>query len=69
MFVAYDVALELIRTLRPVVMRLRTYSADVAGQVERAASSVALNLAEGRRNGRDPKRFFDLPHGSPMPIG
>jgi len=65
MFVAYDVALDLIRALRPVVAQLRTYSADAADQVERAASSIVLNLAEGgRRNGRDPRRFFDMAHGS-----
>src|SRR5678816_3499887 len=63
--VAYDVALELIRALRPVVVQLRRYSPDAADQVERAASSIVLNLAEGgRRNGRDPRRFFDMAHGS-----
>src|ERR1044071_9595540 len=63
--VAYDVALDLIRALRPVVVQLRRYSPDAADQVERAASSIVLNLAEGgRRNGRDPRRFFDMAHGS-----
>src|SRR5262245_42195683 len=65
MLVAYDVALDLIRSLRPVVAQLRKYSADAADQVERAASSIVLNLAEGgRRHGRDPRRFFDMAHGS-----
>ena len=65
MLVAYTVALDLIRALRPVVAQLRAYSADAADQVERAASSIALNLAEGgRRRGRDPRRFFDMAHGS-----
>jgi len=65
MLIAYDVALDLIRALRPVVAQLRTYSAEAADQVERAASSIALNLAEGgRRNGRDPRRFYDMAHGS-----
>ncbi|TMQ05636.1 MAG: four helix bundle protein [Deltaproteobacteria bacterium] len=63
--VAYTVALDLIRALRPVVAELRKYSSDTADQVERAASSIVHNLAEGeRRNGRDPKRFFDMAHGS-----
>ena len=63
--VAYDVALDLIRALRPVVVQLRRHSPDAADQVERAASSIVLNLAEGsRRNGRDPRRFFDMAHGS-----
>ncbi|TMQ22790.1 MAG: four helix bundle protein [Deltaproteobacteria bacterium] len=65
MLIAYDVALDLIRALRPVVAQLRTYSPDAADQVERAASSIVLNLAEGdRRHGRDPRRFFDMAHGS-----
>jgi four helix bundle protein len=65
MLVAYTVALDLIRALRPVVGQLRKYSPEAADQVERAASSIAHNLAEGsRRNGRDPKRFFDMAHGS-----
>jgi four helix bundle protein len=57
--------LDLIRALLPVVAQLRTYSPDAADQVERAASSIVHNLAEGCRcNGRDPKRFFDVAHGS-----
>jgi four helix bundle protein len=69
MFVAYDVALDLIRALRPVVTQLRQFSKDTADQVERAASSIVLNLAEGeRRRGRDPRRFFDMAHGSASEI-
>jgi four helix bundle protein len=65
MLVAYTVALDLIRALRPVVAELRKHSADAADQVERAASSIVHNLAEGdRRGGRDPRRFFDMAHGS-----
>ena len=65
MLVAYTVALDLIRALRPVVAQLRKHSPDAADHVERAASSVAQNIAEGsRRSGRDPKRFFDMAHGS-----
>jgi len=65
MLVAYTVALDLIRSLRSVVAQLRQYSPEAADQVERAASSIVHNIAEGdRRNGRDPKRFFDIAHGS-----
>ena len=65
MLVAYDVALDLVRALRPVVAQLRTYSSEAADQDERAASSIELNLAEGgRRHGRDPRRFWDMAHGS-----
>jgi four helix bundle protein len=48
-----------------VVAQLRGHSPEAADQVERAASSIVLNLAEGgRRRGRDPRRFFDMAHGS-----
>ena len=65
MLVAYEVALDLVRALRPVVAQLRKHSAEAADQVERAASSIVLNLSEGeRRGGRDPRRFFAMAHGS-----
>ena len=65
MLAAYTIGLELIRALRPVVAQLRAISPDVADQIERAASSVVYNIAEGsRRNGRDPRRFYDMAHGS-----
>ena len=65
MLVAYEVALDLVRALRPVVGQLRNFSSEAADQVERAASSIVLNLAEGdRRRGRDPQRFFAMAHGS-----
>ncbi|HZJ66679.1 MAG TPA: four helix bundle protein [Kofleriaceae bacterium] len=69
MLVAYTVALDLIRALRPVVAQLRQYSSDAADQVERAASSIVHNIAEGdRRGGRDPRRFYDIAHGSASEI-
>ena len=65
MLVAYSVALDLIRALRPVVAELRKHSAEAADQVERAASSIVHNIAEGeRRSGRDPRRFYTMAHGS-----
>jgi len=69
MLVAYEVALDLVRALRAVVAQLRSYSPDAAEQVERAASSIVLNLAEGdRRHGRDPRRFWAIAHGSAAEI-
>jgi len=40
-------------------------SADLADQLERAATSIAHNVAEGaRREGRDRRRFYVMAHGS-----
>ena len=65
MLMAYEVALDLVRALRPVVVQLRRHSVEAADQVERAASSIVLNIAEGdRRHGRDPRRFWAIAHGS-----
>ncbi len=46
-FVTYQVALELVRALRPIVEQLRTNSSDLANQIERAGTSLVLNLGEG----------------------
>ena len=65
MFVAYQVALELIRALCPVVVQLRCYDANAADQVVRAGTSITLNLGEGaRRGGKDGKRFYRMARGS-----
>ena len=69
-FVVYNVALDLVRTLRPIVASLRSHSADLADQLERAATSLVLNLAEGnRRAGKDRRRFFAIAQGSASEVG
>ena len=65
MLVAYTNAIDLIRVLRPIVAQLKRHSANLADQVERAATSVAHNVAEGsRRSGKDCRRFFAIANGS-----
>ena len=65
MLVAYTNAIELIRALRSVVEQLKHHSSNLADQVERAATSVAHNVAEGsRRSGKDCRRFFAMANGS-----
>jgi four helix bundle protein len=49
MLVAYQVALELIRNLRPVVEQLRVRNKNVAEQLQDAASAIVGNLGEGER--------------------
>lgn len=65
MFIAYDNALDLIRSLRPVLAQLQRYDADAAKQLVRAGNSILNNLGEGRRrHGKDCRRFYRMAHGS-----
>ncbi len=65
MFHAQDNALQLIRALHLPLQRLRSVDAELADQARRAASSVALNVAEGnRRSGKDRTRIFRIAAGS-----
>ena len=65
MFVAYDVSLELIGELRVIVPAIKRVDRNLADQISRAATSISLNLAEGRfRSGGDQRRFYEIAHGS-----
>lgn len=64
-FDAYDQSLELLRELVPVLQRLAAVDGDLAGQARRAATSVALNVAEGnRRTLKDRRNRFRIALGS-----
>ena len=64
-FQVYDAALALVAALRPVLERLKKQDRSLADQLRRAASSVALNIAEGnRRAGQDRVQFFRIAAGS-----
>jgi four helix bundle protein len=64
-FIALEVALDVIRSLRRVVALVRKSNRKLAEQIENAASSVAANLAEGnRRRGKDRVQFFLIAAGS-----
>ncbi|MCE9574705.1 MAG: four helix bundle protein [Deltaproteobacteria bacterium] len=64
-FRVYDLSLEALRRLRAPIAAIRTVDADLADQLQRAATSVALNLAEGaKRRGRDQAHFYRIAAGS-----
>jgi four helix bundle protein len=65
MFIALEVSFEAIKSLRAVVPQIEQHDRDLADQIKRAASSVALNLAEGQRltKGNKPKHY-SIAHGS-----
>ena len=45
-FIVADLSIELIEKLRPLVVRIKARDKSLADQIQRAASSVALNLGE-----------------------
>lgn len=70
MLTAYQVSLDLIRELRPIVVALKQYDRDLAGQLQRAATSVTLNLGEGQgRAGGDRRRCYEIATGSAREVG
>ncbi|MEM9490570.1 MAG: four helix bundle protein [Myxococcota bacterium] len=64
-FYALEYSLDFIRLLRPLVQTLERHDKCLAKQLRNAASSVALNLAEGRRRaGKDRTHFWRIAAGS-----
>jgi four helix bundle protein len=49
-FQVLEYALEAIQILAPVVARISRFDRDLADQLRRALSSIALNAAEGNRS-------------------
>ena len=65
MFIAYDVAKQMIDALRVIVPIIQRSDRDLADQLQRAATSVLLNLAEGQKfqNGNRMKHY-EIAQGS-----
>ena len=64
MLVAYEVALELVRELRPLVEQIRKHDNTLAKQLVDAANSTVQNLAEGERHRGGNKRLkYEIAHG------
>jgi four helix bundle protein len=65
MFDVYEISLQLARSLRPQLSRMRARDASLTSQLTRAMSSVPLNLSEGsRRAGKDRTHLFRIAAGS-----
>jgi four helix bundle protein len=65
MFIAYEVSVQLVSSLRELVPLIERSDRDLADQLRRAASSVVLNLAEGQRSAKGNKhKHYAIAHGS-----
>ena len=65
MFIAYEIAKQLLITLAPLVAQIKREDLDLADQLKRAAQSVLLNLAEGQRyNNGNKLRHYGIAQGS-----
>ncbi len=65
MFHALEVSLELIRSLGEPLSAIRSRDPHLFDQIRRAATSLALNLAEGRKRvGRDRLNHWRIASGS-----
>ena len=54
--IVHDVALDLIRSLQPLMAGIARHDRSLAMQIRRAASSVALNIAEAQYSDPGTKR-------------
>ncbi len=64
MLIAYQVALEVVRELRPLVERIRKHDSTLAKQLVNAASRTVQNIAEGERHRAGNKRAkYDIAFG------
>ena len=63
---AYRVARQFLAVAHEIAQGMPRGAAGIADQLERAASSILLNTAEGagRRAGKEKARFFDIARGS-----
>ncbi len=64
-FVALEVSFELIAALREIVPTIAKNDRGLADQLQRAASSVSLNIAEGQRSMKGNRlKHYGIAHGS-----
>jgi four helix bundle protein len=69
MLIAYQVAVELITELRPIVEIIKRHDPHLADQLHRAATNTVANLAEGQRRLKGNKhRAYENAHGEAREI-
>jgi four helix bundle protein len=62
--IVYQVAIDLVRELRPIIVELQKRDTNLDDQLRRAATSVIANLAEGQRRLKGNKqRAYQIAHG------
>jgi four helix bundle protein len=65
MFISYEVAVQVVTAVRPLMPIIEASDRDLADQLRRAATSVVLNLAEGQRSAKGNKmKHYAIAHGS-----
>ena len=65
MFQVSQVAMEMVKAVRPLERKIHARDAGLADQMRRAVQSVALNFGEARwRRGRDKSNRFTFAAGS-----
>ena len=62
--IAFEVALDVIRQLQPIIQQIRVHDLHLADQLARAAKNTAANLSEGqRREAGNKRRAYETAHG------
>jgi len=60
-FIVYDLALQMLSNLKPLIEQVRRHDRSLADQMQRAGQSTFLNIAEGRSaRGRNEAAKFQI---------
>ena len=65
MFEAHEIAVEIVKLVKPVLDAVASHDPDLQKQLRRAAPSILFNISEGsRRTGKDRTFLFNVAAGS-----
>ncbi len=66
--IVYQRSLEFVKLINEVFDRMERTSIDAIDQLDRASTSIPLNIAEGtgKYTGKDKCRFYDIARGSSL---